>query len=80
MKTFRFKLYHSDHNNALMRQIDIAGLIYNHCVALHRRYYRLYGKYIAANRLKMHLTKLKRTRHFAYIRKLDSQAVQDVAE
>lgn len=26
------------------QQIDIAGLIYNHCIALHRRYYRLTGK------------------------------------
>ena len=63
-----------------MRQINIASLIFNHCVALHRRYYRLYGKYINANKLKTHLTKLKRTKRFAYISKLGSQAVQDIAE
>ena len=63
-----------------MRQINIASLIFNHCVALHRRYYRLYGKYINANKLKIHLTKLKRTKRFAYISKLGSQAVQDIAE
>ena len=80
MKTFRFKLYNSDYNNALMRQINIAGLIYNHCLALQKRYYRLFGKYINANRLKVHLTKLKRTKRFAYMSKLGSQAVQDVAE
>ena len=80
MKTFCFKLYHSDHNNALMRQISIAGLTYNHCLALQKRYYRLYGKYIQCYRLMKHLTKLKRTKRFAYIRKLGSQAVQDVAE
>ncbi len=80
MKTFCFKLYHSDHNNALMRQINIAGLIYNHCVALHKRYYRLFGKLLNANHLKIHLTKLKRTRRFEYMRKLGSQVVQDIAE
>ena len=80
MKTYCFKLYHSDHNNALMRQINIAALIYNHCLALHKRYYRLFGKYINACRLKVHLTKLKRTKRFAYMNKLGSQAVQDVAE
>ena len=80
MKTFCFKLYHSDHNNTLTRQINIAGLLYNHCIALHRRYHRLYGKSINPNRLKIHLTKLKRTQRFAYMRKLGSQAVQDVAE
>ena len=80
MKTFCFKLYNSDHNKALMRQINIAGLIYNHCLALHKRYYRLFGKTLNANRLKVHLTKLKRTKRFAYMSKLCSQAVQDVAE
>lgn len=62
-----------------MRQINIASLIFNHCIALHRRYYRLYGKYINANKLKTHLTKLKRTKRFAYISKSGSQAVQDIA-
>ena len=80
MKTFCFKLYHSDHNNTLTRQINIAGLIYNHCLALHRRYYRLFSKILNTNRLKAHFTKLKRTKRFAYIRKLDAQAVQDIAE
>ena len=80
MKTFCFKLYHSDHNNALMRQINIAGLIFNHCIALHKRYYRLFGKHIQAYQLMKHLTKLKRTKRFAYMRKLGSQAVQNIAE
>ena len=80
MKTFCFKLYHSEHNNALMRQINIAGLIFNHCIALHRRYYHLYGKYISSNKLKTHLTKLKGTKRFAYMSKIGSQAVQDIAE
>ena len=80
MKTFCFKLYHSDHNNALMSQINIAALIYNHCIALHRRYYRMFRKYISAYTLMRHLTKLKRTKRFAYISKLGSQAVQNIAE
>ena len=80
MKTFCFKLYHSEHNYNLMKQINIAGLVYNHCIALHKRYYRLYGKYIIAYQLMKHLTKLKRTKRFAYIRKLGSQAVQNVVE
>ncbi len=80
MKTFCFKLYHSEHNNALMSQINIAGLIYNHCIALHKRYYRLFGKHINPYQLMKHLTKLKRTKRFAYMRKLGSQAVQNIAE
>ena len=79
MKTFYFKLYHSDHNTALIR-INIAGLIYNHCIALHRRYYRLFKKYISAYTLMKHITKLKRTKRFVYMNKLGSQAVQDIAQ
>ena len=80
MRTFCFKLYDSGRNRNLMRLIDIAGLIYNHCLAMHRRYYRLYGKYIHKYALQKHLTKLKRTKRFGFFRKLDSQAVQDVVE
>ncbi len=69
MKTFCFKLYHSDHNDALMSLINIAGLIYNHCIALHKRYYRLYKKSHNASRLKNHLTKLKHTQRFEYMSK-----------
>ena len=67
MKTFCFKLYHSEHNYKLIRQINAAGLIYNHCIALHKRYYRLYGKYLNKNKLQKHLVKLKGHKRFAYI-------------
>ena len=80
MKTFYFKLYHSDHNNELMRQINAAGLIYNHCIALHKRYYRLYGKYLDKSKLQKHLVKLKKHKRFAYIGEIGSQAVQDVTD
>ena len=61
-----------------MRLIDIAGLIYNHCIALHKRYYRLYHKHINKYRLSRHITKLKRTNRFSFIRKLDAQAVENI--
>ena len=76
MKTFCFKLYHSEHN----RQINAAGLIYNHCIALHKRYYRLYGKHLNKNKLQKHLVKLKGHKRFAYIGEIGSQAVQDVTD
>ncbi len=79
MKTFCFKLYHSGRCGEIMSLIDIAGLIYNHCIALHRRYYRLYGKYIHLFALQNHLVRLKRTKRFAFMKTLDAQAVQNVA-
>ena len=80
MKTFCFKLYHSDHNQKLMQQINAAGLIYNHCLALHKRYYRLWGKYLDKSQLQKHLVKLKKHNRFAYIREIGSQAVQEVTD
>ncbi|MBR3746427.1 MAG: transposase [Selenomonadaceae bacterium] len=80
MKTFCFKLYKSEHNAKLHKQIDAAGLTYNHCIALHNRYYKLFGKFLNQNKLKKHLTKLKKLSKFGYLSEYGSQAVQDVAE
>ena len=79
MLTYSFKLYTTRGSRRLKKLIDIAGLIYNHCIALHKRYFRLYGKHLHKYTLTKHLVKLKRTRRFAYIRKLDAQAVEDIA-
>ena len=66
MKTFRFKLYKSERNEKLHRQINAAGLIYNHCIALHKRYYKLFSKYLNKNQLQKHLVKLKKMPKFSY--------------
>ena len=80
MKTFCFKLYKAAHNFKLHRQINAAGLTYNHCIKLHKRYYKLFGKFLNPNKLKKHLTKLKKIPKFSYLLEFGSQAVQDVAE
>ena len=80
MKTFCFKLYKSEHNVKLHKQINAAGLTYNHCLSLHNRYYKLFGKFLNQNKLKKHLTKLKNLSKFGYLLEYGSQAVQDVAE
>ena len=53
MKTLAFKLYRSKRNRKLHRQINAAGLIYNHCIAMHKRYYRLFGKSLNSNQEKL---------------------------
>ncbi|MBR2518540.1 MAG: transposase [Selenomonadaceae bacterium] len=80
MKTFCFKLYRAQRNEKLNRQINAAGLIWNHCLALHKRYYQLFGKYLQKSVLQKHLTKLKRLKKFAYLKEIGSQAVQDVTD
>ena len=64
MKTYRFKLYKSELNEKLHKQINAAGLIYNHCIVLHKRYYKIFGKYLNKNNLQKHLVKLKKRDKF----------------
>ena len=80
MRTYRFKLYKSKRNRKLHKQINTAGLIYNHCIALHKRYYKLFGKSLNMYQLQKHLTKLKKISKFAYMKELGSQAVQDITQ
>ena len=76
--TYKYKLYTSKQNKHLHRQINIAGCVWNHCIALHRRYYRLYGKSLNKYQLKKHISKLKKQPRYAFWNQLGSQAIQDV--
>lgn len=80
MRTYRFKLYNSKRNRKLHKQINAAGLVYNHCIALHKRYYKLFGKSPNMYQLQKHLTKLKKIYKFAYLKEIGSQAVQDITQ
>jgi putative transposase len=80
-KTFKYRLYHNRRNRHLRRQIDIAGLIWNHALALQKRYYRLTGRFIMRNAMQKHIAKLRRrSARYAHWQQLGSQAVQDVCE
>lgn len=79
-KTLKYRLYHNRRNKHLMNRIDVAGIIWNHTVALQRRYYRMTGGYIGQNRMGRHLLKLRRSQRFAFWQKVGSQAVQQIAE
>lgn len=80
LEIFRFKLYRSKKNKHLHQQIFIASRIYNHCLALQRRYYRLTGKYLHKFRLQAFVTKLKKRAKFQYWNELNSQAIQEIVE
>jgi putative transposase len=79
MKTYSFKLYNSKKNKHLRKQISLACEIYNHCIALHKRYYRLYKKSISIYALQKHVTKLKKQK-YSHWKQLNSQAIQDITE
>ncbi|MDB9494230.1 transposase [Spirulina major CS-329] len=78
MKTLQFKLYQHKRNRYLKRTINAAGRIYNHCVALHKRYYRMWGKHLNCARLQKHIAKLRKRNPWWL--QVGSQAVQDICQ
>jgi len=80
IKTYCFKLYNSQRNKHLHRLINLSAGIYNHCIALHKRYYRLYGIHLKKARLQTHITKLKKLERFKHWNNLNSQAIQEITD
>jgi putative transposase len=78
MKTLKFKLYSHKRNKHLKRSINAAGVIYNHCIALHKRYYRMWGKHLNCAKLQKHIAKLRKRNSFWQL--VGSQAVQDICQ
>jgi putative transposase len=75
-----YKLYKAKRHARLHYQINIGGVIHSHCIALHKRYRRLYRKYLAPHRLKAHIAKLKKLPKYVWWSALGSQAIQDIIE
>ncbi|XZO04183.1 MAG: RNA-guided endonuclease InsQ/TnpB family protein [Microcoleus sp.] len=78
MKTLNFKLYKSHRNKHLKRSINAAGVIYNHCIGLHKRYYQMWGKHLNCAKLQSHIA--KRRKRKAFWQQVGSQAVQDICQ
>lgn len=74
MITYKYKLYSSKRNRLLAGLLAEACFVWNHCLALQRRYYAVYGKYTSANDMKTHFAKRYK------MQRLHSQSVQEVIE
>jgi putative transposase len=75
-----YKLYAAKRNRRLHYQIHIGGVIHNHCIALHRRYYRRYKTPLSYYQLKAHIAKLKQRPKYRWWSQLGSQAIQNIVE
>lgn len=78
IRTYKYKLYNTKKQKHIHQTIDIAGIIWNHCIALHKRYYRLCGKHLNKFQLQKHITKLKKIDKYAFWKRVPSQAIQDI--
>ena len=78
MLNLSFKAYNNKKLKSIHRKINTAGWIWNHCIALQKRYYRLYGKYINVSKLQKHIA--KRRNNNPYWKALNSQTVQEICQ
>ena len=58
----------------------MAASIYNHCLAIYKCYFRIYGKHLNKYQLQKHITKLKKMQRYAHWRIVPSQAIQDITD
>jgi len=72
-KTFVYKLYKSDKLSEQNKIINISGIIYNYCISMHKRYYKLYKKSLNKYRLQKHITKLKKQEKYKFWKQVPSQ-------
>ena len=76
---YKYQLVNHRRNRHLHRHIDIAGLVWNHAIALQRRYYKLTGKYISRFDMQKHLAKLRRrSPRFSHWKMLYAKPLQEL--
>lgn len=57
MISYKYKLYRTDKTKHMDKMLREAAFVWNHALALQKRYYRLFGKYIDTNRMQKHFVK-----------------------
>lgn len=74
MIAYKYKLYRTDKTKHLDKMLREACFVWNHALALQKRYYRMYKKYISCKRMQGHFAK----RINRYL--LHSQTVQEILQ
>lgn len=57
MISYKYKLYRTPKTKHLDKMLEEACFVWNHALALQKRYYRIYHKYISIGKMKSHFTK-----------------------
>ena len=78
MISYKYNIYHSKKTKYLERMLRECCFVWNHALALQRRYYKLFGKYISVGKMKKHFAKRIRRNllHYATARGYARRAVQ----
>ena len=74
MISYKYNIYHSKKTKYLDKMLRECCFVWNHALALQRRYHKLFGKYISIGKMKKHFTKrIKKNL-------LHSQTTQEILE
>lgn len=74
MISYKYNIYHSKKTKYLVEILRECCFVWNHALALQRRYYKLFGKYISVGKMKKYFAKrIKRNL-------LHSQTTQEILE
>lgn len=57
MISYKYNIYHSKKTKYLDKMFRECCFVWNHALALQRRYYRLFGKYIPVGKMQKHFSK-----------------------
>lgn len=78
---YKYKVYsqNRNHRKRLSELLRTAAWIYNHCIALLKRYYRLFHKSLSKPRLQAHIAKMKQ-RCYKQWGLVNSMAAQQIAD
>lgn len=72
MISYKYNIYHSKKTKYLDKMLRECCFVWNHALALQRRYYKLFGKYISVGKMQKHFSK-RINRNL-----LHSQTVQEI--
>ena len=78
---YKYKVYsqNRNHQKRICGLLRTAAWIYNHCIALLKRYYRLYRKSLPKSKLQSHIAKMK-SRCYVQWEQLNSMAAQQITD
>lgn len=75
----KYKIYRNKKKNKKLHTLcNSAASIWNHTVLLHKKYYKIYGKFVPKKRMRQQIAKLRKTN--PYWKQLNSQTVQEIVD
>ena len=80
MISYKYKLYNNIKQNKKLHELcRSSAFVWNHCLALKKRYYKLYGKFIKSEKLQAHFAKKVVPKH-DFLKLMGSQSIQEIIQ